>query len=223
LFGDEGFTVDADGTSPTSPDSGNSVEDAGPPIVTGDAGQVDDANTMSDVVSPCDTTVDGAPCLPSASACMVGGNVLWIETTGNTRIYNGTTRVEGGHPWMATSQSYESPNDVVVVTAPPTGPAGVAWRIVFMLDGLHRSLQTGVVYAPTANTYDMNAIAVPLFDVDFLTGCDPYLGAVGAFELDEFQVTGEAADNVLDSITAAFSLHCNGYPGTLYGCVHYSQ
>jgi hypothetical protein len=178
---------------------------------------------MSDVDSPCNTAVAGAPCLPSAAACMGGGNVLWIETTGNTRIYNGTTRVEGGQPWTATSQSYQVQNDVVEVWAPSTDPSGAGWKVVFMLDGLHRSLQTGVVYAPTANTYDMNAIGLPLFDVDFMTGCDEYLGSVGAFELDEFQVTGEAADNVLDSITAVFALHCNGYPGTLYGCLHYSQ
>ena len=94
-----------------------------------------------------------------------------------------------------------------------------------MIDNLHESLRPGVLYAPTVSSYDMSHDQSPRFDVEYETGC---ADSTGAFEFTTFKVTGDAGvgtaeSNTLEEITAVFRLHCNGYPGTLQGCVHYRR
>jgi hypothetical protein len=200
------------------------IGDDSSPASDGTSGDGNGAGDEPDAASLCQAPATSSLCLPSSAPCLTGGNALWIQTTGDTRIYNGTALVDGPGSWTATSQSYNTQNDVVVLQTPySSSPNAFSWRLVFMTEELKKTLQPGVIYAPTDNTYHVHTTPLPDLDVDYETGCNEYQGSVGAFELQDFEVMGDSGDNTLESITAVFTIQCIGYPGTLYGCVHYSR
>jgi hypothetical protein len=162
-------------------------------------------------VAHVDVMLSPPPGVGSASYCLTGGNVLYLQ--GDDYILNGTATITStGWSWTP-----EGTTETAHLQVSPIG-TGQPWDLHF------ETKQLGVPMTPStylgAQLYVYAQPGHPGLQVfGNGHGCNTI---TGAFQIHEYAY--DVPTKTVHALTASFEQHCEGNPNTvLVGCVHFAQ
>ncbi len=147
----------------------------------------------------------------SAAACLTGGNVVFLDGDSGDFIHPGMAKITQGTFYANSESSY-----VGVSVQPSDQSLGSWWTLDFATTNLQRPIGVGVYDG--AERHPFESSNTPGLDVDGDgRGCNTLSGR---FEIQELSVDASGA---MQRFTATFEQHCERWPATLRGCVHYEK
>ena len=194
-----------------------------PPIdaaAEGEAGPVDaamDAEAALEDVTPDRGAQDAAGDL-STAPCLTGGNVLYVNGGSGSFWLTGAQTDSTGSTWAVSAQNYTAKYDgaLVEVHLPGSQSSDPWWYIAFDTSNFSQAVQLGTVYTGAA-PFSATAGAAGL-TIGYAQTCGT---GVGSFRIDQLVATGDASEDTLVELTAAFSATCEANSVPLRGCIHY--